>query len=672
MNLFSSDMITQELQGNINFTCQDAKLRSLESVTVEHLALVLLNDSSVRKIMKGAPVDFQGLRRDLEDFLQTRVAQSESPPTPTTAFHRVINRATQWFKQSGKATGAHVLAAIFAESGSFAVYSMKKNGIERLSIIAHLASPAMQDGEEDAAADNDWVKLAVAGVLDAPFGRRAETDLLLRILARKYKNNPLLVGEPGVGKTAVVHALAHRIAAGEVPENLSELRLIAVSMADLVAGTKYRGDFEKRFRQLLARCRQDGATTLFIDEIHTVIGAGSVAGGALDAANILKPAIGNGEIRCIGATTFTEFRRLFEKDSALARRFQKIEINEPDGKELDEILSGVVGRLSKHHNVTYQSAATAAAVRVSRQYMPGRNLPDKAIDLLDDAGANRRLFGDYSAINEDDIIAAAAAYGFSGAATKDVEKRRLVGLREKLSTRVFGQEEAVDCLTGALLRARLGFRENDETVGSFLFAGPTGVGKTEMARQLAEVLKTPLVRYDMSEYLEAHTVSRLIGAPPGYVGFEQSGKLSEDIARHPAAVLLFDEIEKAHPDIFNIFLQIMDYGVLTDAQGRHADFKNAVLIMTSNAGAREMERGLVGFERNNGGGVENDAIKRIFSPEFRNRLDAVVHFAPLKSTGIIGHPKRPLVRFGNTPGRGKRITIDFWSALTSPLENRRF
>ena len=646
-------MITQELESNIHFARRDAVRRGLATLTVEHLALVLLENSSVQSFLKNSRADVALLRKNLSHFLRAKVPRQsgEEPPAPSEGFQRVLRRAVKHGNAREAVTGMHVVAAIFSEPDSFAAYYMKKSGIERLTVIAHLAeqTPAPADAPSAPGGipsapqqkeETDWVTLARNGELEAPFGRQNETSSLIRILARKYKNNALLVGKPGVGKTAVVRALAHRVASGDAPQEMPSLtRIVPVAMGELIAGTKYRGDFELRMRNLLDDCKKRGGAVLFIDEIHTLIGAGAVAGGALDAANIFKPMLEDDALRCVGATTESEFSRVFAKDAALLRRFEKVAVAEPQGAQLTMILEGAKKRLAAHHRLEYAPDAVGETVRLAKRYMPARYFPDKGVDILDDAAARRKLAGGKAiVVNGEDIAdAVAESAGLPSSVVREDEKKRLANLESRLRARILEQPEAVSRLAGAVLRARLGYHDGGRTAGAFLFAGPTGVGKTETARQLAKLLALPLLRYDMSEYMEPHAVSKLIGAPPGYIGFEERGRLTEDIAANPSAVVLFDEIDKAHPDVLSVLLQIMDYATLNDSGGRRADFSNALLVMTSNAGAREFQKGGAGFntgDEDDKTAAAKEALSRLHTPEFRNRLDAIVRFNPLSSNAV--------------------------------------
>ena len=639
-------MFTRELEENIKSTRADAKRRGLEIITIEHLILVLITENTeVQKLLANCQADTQGLTENLANFLATQVPVAkimDSAPTPTAVFHRVLENAVSQNRKKNapnqKINGVHVLAAVFTEPESHAAYYLQKHGMERLTIFTHLAKPATIE-KETTAEEKIGVNLTTliaAGQLEKPFARDKETSALSRILIRKYKNNPLLIGEPGVGKTTVVHALAYQIADKAVPTALADVRLLQVSTIDLVAGTKYRGDFEQRMREITADCHKHGKTIVFIDEIHTLIGAGAVAGGAMDAANMLKPLLSDPNIRVIGATTFADYRRIFEKDTALARRFQKVEIHEPNNDALQTILNGVIKRLSVHHCVAYAPTAATAAIELTRRYLPNRHLPDKAIDLLDDAGATRQQSAKMEALIDrtelTEVVLRMA--GLPPTNSPYDTPVSLTHLNKQLTDTVLDQPEAAERLSRAVLRARFGFHDSTKTVGAYLFVGPTGVGKTEMVKQLAKLLNISLLRYDMSEYMERHAVARLIGAPPGYVGFEQSGKLVEDIFCHPNAVVLFDEVEKAHPDVLNILLQILDYGILTDNNGRTANFANALIVLTSNLGSAEITRGTSGFEQTDTTALIDEPVHRFFSPEFRNRLDAVIRFQPLSQPTI--------------------------------------
>ena len=631
-------MITQELEENINFTHADARRRRLSLITVEHLTLTLIENSSARRCLSDCRADVQSLREDLSHFVDSQVPKAieGESPEPNAEFQRVIKRAAKQVRvhHREKISGAHVLAAILAEPESHAAYYLCKHGVERLAVLARAnqyhddpVSPfatKLKSKPSSLLENKNLVRLAKSGELEMPFGRECEVADIARILGRKYKNNPLLVGESGVGKTAIAHKLAHYALSDGAPPSLKGLSLFSVSVGNMVAGTKYRGDFEQRMQQLIEKCKECDNAVLFIDEIHTIIGAGAVSGGNLDAANMMKSLLGSG-VRCIGATTFAEYRRIFEKDMALSRRFHKVYVNEPNDKELSVILSGVTARLATHHGVSYAESTPAAAIKYARQFLPDKFFPDKAIDILDDAGSRKRGNGD--AVDDNDIFAAATALG--GVAKISRAHDDLGNLERDLSEAVIGQQEAARQLANAVLRQRLGYHENTRVAGAFMFAGPTGVGKTEMAKQLSQLLRIPLLRFDMSEYMEAHAVSRLIGAPPGYIGFENSGKLVEQIIRHPHSVILLDEIEKAHPEALNIFLQVMDYGVLTDNVGRRADFSHAILIMTSNVGATEWERAPMGYERDDAAQAGAEVLSRHFTPEFRNRLDAVIRFSSL-------------------------------------------
>ena len=687
-------MITQELEENIQFAFADARRRQLEFVTVEHLLWALLDNAAARRVFSSCSADVESLRRELERFIETRVPRRRPDSAdcrPTVGFQRVIQRAVMQIKSArgnGRVTGANVLAAIFSEQDSFAVYYLNKHGANRVAVASSLAGdargiPAGQPSREGDAAKPDsgadefvrnLTALAAEGKLEAPIGRIKEIGEVMRILCRKYKSSAVLVGDPGVGKTAVVHALAHRVGRDDAPPILAGMKIFSVDMGGLVAGTKYRGDFEQRLKSLIDKLEAEPKAALFIDEIHAAVGAGAVSGSALDAANILKPALSDGRLRCIGATSHEEYRRLFEKDGALSRRFQKVEIAEPPDSEAREILDGIRTRLESHHNTIYSADAMAAAIPLTRRFLPERRLPDKAIDALDEAGARRQLNGGGGEIDEHSIERVVADMAGVPAANISRDERRIIaGLESALAKKIFDQKDAVSQVAAAVKRARFGLKEEEKPVGAFIFAGPTGVGKTELARQLAAALQVKLLRFDMSEYMERHAVSRLIGAPPGYVGFEQRGQLTEAVARAPNSVLLFDEIEKAHPDVFNILLQVMDYGALTDNSGRRADFRHALIVMTTNAGADSWEKSPMGFGDSAAkGGDEMPALKRLFSPEFRNRLDAVVRFSPLSPKTASRIVSKLLAELAARLKGEKEIIVQFGPHLRKHLRLRGF
>ena len=668
-------LIAPELEENIQFTFRDARDRGLEHVTIEHLVLCLLDGRDVRPMLRGLAVDRRGLRQDLERFLEQRVPQRNSggEPRPTPAFARAIRRALDQGKNGGarQVTGIHVLYAIHHEPESFAARYMEKNGLtprrvaswmdtaqEQQHVLQRrrsaLRGPRLEDraaerrggglpheeGEEEGLESSarlrdlgltaELTSAARDGKLERPCGRDALLDSVLRVLCRRYKSNPLLLGAPGVGKTAVVHALAHRIAAGDVPPALQDMEILEISIGGLVAGTKYRGDFEQRLKRLVEHVAQHKRALVFLDEFHALAGAGAVAGGALDAASILKPYLASGKMRCIGATTHAEFARHLAKDASLLRRFQRIEVPEPSVAEAETILATFTERLETHHGRAIAPDAVPAAVRLAQRFLPQRRLPDKAIDLLDEAGAAAALAGSDAPIDAAALSRTVARMsGKSAAAIERGSSSSLNRLGSELSRRVFGQADALAALTKAVRRSNLGVGGTAKPIGSFVFAGPTGVGKTETARALADALGYDLVRFDMSEYMEGHSVARLIGAPPGYVGYEQRGLLTERVDRQPHCVLLLDEIEKAHADVFNMLLQVMDYGRLTDTMGIATDFRHAVLIMTTNAGAEAWDKPPLGFAAGAPAGEELSAVERLFAPEFRNRLSDVIRFLPL-------------------------------------------
>ncbi|MFC5578088.1 ATP-dependent Clp protease ATP-binding subunit ClpA [Lysobacter niabensis] len=657
-------MFSKDLEYSIGQCYKRAREARHEFMTVEHLLLALLDNPSAEAVLKACHADFGRLRADLEQAISTSVAKLADDDgrdtQPTLGFQRVLQRAVYHVQSSGKkeVTGANVLVAIFGEKDSHAVYFLNQQDIARLDVVNYLSHGIAKHGGEESSSQQDegeprqsdggdgdikgdalaefainLNQLAREGRIDPLVGRINEVERTIQVLCRRRKNNPLYVGEAGVGKTAIAEGLAKRIVDGDVPEVLADATIYSLDLGALVAGTKYRGDFEKRLKAVLAQLKKLPDTILFIDEIHTIIGAGSASGGTMDASNLIKPALASGELRCIGSTTFQEYRGIFEKDRALARRFQKIDIVEPTVGETVEILHGLKPRYEQHHGVTYADEALQAAVDLSVKHLGDRLLPDKAIDVIDEAGARQRLLPDNqrkTLIDTEEIETIVAK--MARIPTKQVsatDKDVLKNLERNLKMVIFGQDPAIETLTSAIKLARSGLANPDKPIGNFLFAGPTGVGKTEVTKQLALQLGIELVRFDMSEYMEPHSVSRLIGAPPGYVGFDQGGLLTEKIVKTPHCVLLLDEVEKAHPDIFNILLQVMDRGILTDTNGREANFKNVVLVMTTNAGAAQASRRSIGFTKQDHSTDAMEAIRRAFSPEFRNRLDAVVQFQAL-------------------------------------------
>ncbi|UNK57319.1 ATP-dependent Clp protease ATP-binding subunit ClpA [Pseudoxanthomonas daejeonensis] len=658
-------MFSKDLEQTIGQCYKRAREARHEFMTVEHLLLALLDNPSAQAVLRACGADSGRLRGELDQAIEasvSRLAEDDGRDTqPTLGFQRVLQRAVYHVQSSGKkeVTGANVLVAIFGEKDSHAVYFLTQQDVTRLDVVNYLShgiaklgdeqdsgSSAPSDGEGKAeAGEGDGKTDALAeyatnlneqariGKIDPLVGRADEIERTIQVLCRRRKNNPLYVGEAGVGKTAIAEGLAKRIVEGEVPDVLSDAVIYALDLGALVAGTKYRGDFEKRLKGVLSSIRKIPGAILFIDEIHTIIGAGSASGGTMDASNLIKPALASGELRCIGSTTFQEYRGIFEKDRALARRFQKIDIVEPTVGETYEILQGLKPRYEAHHGVTYADEALQAAVELSVKHIADRLLPDKAIDVIDEAGARQRLLPPSTRkelidVEEIETIVAKMAR-IPAKQVSATDKDVLQHLERNLKMVIFGQDPAIETLASAIKLARSGLANPDKPIGNFLFAGPTGVGKTEVTKQLALQLGIELVRFDMSEYMEPHSVSRLIGAPPGYVGFDQGGLLTEKIVKTPHCVLLLDEVEKAHPDIFNILLQVMDRGVLTDTNGREANFKNVVIVMTTNAGAAQASRRSIGFTRQDHSTDAMEAIRRGFSPEFRNRLDAVVQFQPL-------------------------------------------
>jgi ATP-dependent Clp protease ATP-binding subunit ClpA len=656
-----------ELEISLQLALLEATRRRHEFATLEHLLYALLHDDDTADAVRRCGADADRLRLRLDRFLDEEVEplpeDEDVQPSPTLAFRRVVHEAVLQVVRSGKeeVTGTHVVIALWNEPDAFAVHFLEEMGVSKLAVMQYLAhgitsdAPIMaprpagwgdereaaEDGEEQGSSGGALARFTVSlnrraaeSRLDPLIGREREIGRAVHILSRRRKNNPLLVGDPGVGKTALVEGLAWKIHRGEVPAALRDAEIFALDVGALLAGTKYRGDFEERLKAVLAELRERPHAVLFVDEIHTLVGAGATGGGSLDASNLLKPALASGEVRCIGSTTWEEYRSHFEKDRALARRFQKLEVNEPSEEDAIEVLKGMRSHYETFHGVRYTDDALEAAVTLTARHLHDRRLPDKAIDLVDEAGAALKLRGGTGSdtpvvgVEEIETILATMAQIPPRSATRS-DKERLRTLEADLKARVFGQDNAIEQLASAIKLARAGLRDARKPVGSFLFTGPTGVGKTEVARSLAEVLGVELIRFDMSEYTERHTISRLIGAPPGYVGFDQAGLLTEGVTRNPHAVLLLDEIEKAHEDIFNLLLQVMDYGKLTDHNGKQADFRNVILIMTSNVGAQEMARRRAGFMEVSGAGEDERAFRDAFSPEFRNRLDARVPFAPL-------------------------------------------
>ncbi|SIT15724.1 ATP-dependent Clp protease ATP-binding subunit ClpA [Thalassolituus maritimus] len=655
-------MLNRELEQTLNEAFKEARSKRHEFMTVEHLLLALLDNDAASTVLQACGADIVKLRKDLDDFVDSTTplipeSNGEQETQPTLGFQRVLQRAVFHVQSSGKTevSGANVLVAIFSEQESQAVYFLKQQNIARIDVVNYISHGISKvSGPEegaDQAADNldeeaeagsksalegyatNLNRLAREGKIDPLIGREFEVNRLVQILARRRKNNPLLVGDSGVGKTAIIEGLAKRIVDEEVPDVISDAVVYSLDMGALLAGTKYRGDFEKRFKALLAELKRQPHGILFIDEIHTIIGAGAASGGVMDASNLLKPLLSSGEVRCIGSTTFTEFRGIFEKDSALTRRFQKIDVAEPSVEDTYKILKGLKSRFEEHHKVKYTDKALKAAAELADRYINDRNMPDKAIDVIDEVGALQQMVPPSKrkkTINVgevEEVVAAIARIPPKSVSASD--KELLFGLEDKLEMVVFGQNEAIQTLSTAIKMSRAGLNSPQKPIGSFLFAGPTGVGKTEVTKQLASVMGMELVRFDMSEYMERHTVSRLIGAPPGYVGYDQGGLLTEAVNKTPHCVLLLDEIEKAHPEVFNILLQVMDHGTLTDNNGRKTDFRNVILVMTTNAGAAQMSRASIGFTQQDHTTDGAEELKKLFTPEFRNRLDSVIQFAPL-------------------------------------------
>jgi len=703
-------MIAQELEVSLHMAFVEARQQRHEFITVEHLLLALLDNPSAAEVLRACSANIDDLRKSLAGFIKDntpQVAGAEEVDTqPTLGFQRVIQRAIMHVQSTGngkkEVTGANVLVAIFGEKDSHAVYYLHQQGITRLDVVNFIAhgirksdppeaaksdAPASPEAEEQGGGERNEKaspleqytqnlnQAAKDGKIDPLIGREYEVERTIQILCRRRKNNPLLVGEAGVGKTAIAEGLAWRITQGTVPEILAEANVYSLDMGALLAGTKYRGDFEQRLKGVLKALKDKPNGILFIDEIHTLIGAGAASGGTLDASNLLKPALSSGQLKCIGATTFTEYRGIFEKDAALSRRFQKVDVVEPTVSETIDILKGLKSRFEEHHNVKYAVAALQAAAELSAKFINDRHLPDKAIDVIDEAGAAQRIMvaskrkKTIGKAEIEDIVAKIARIPPANVSNDD--RSKLQTIERDLKSVVFGQDKALEVLASAVKMARSGLGKTDKPIGSFLFSGPTGVGKTEAAKQLAYILGIELIRFDMSEYMERHAVSRLIGAPPGYVGFDQGGLLTEAVTKKPHCVLLLDEIEKAHPDIFNVLLQVMDHGTLTDNNGRKADFRNVIIIMTTNAGAETMNKATIGFTNPRQAGDEMGDIKRLFTPEFRNRLDSMVSFKALDENVIMRVVDKFLLQL-ETQLAEKKVDVTFSDKLRKFLAKKGF
>ena len=702
-------MIAQELEVSLHMAFVEARQQRHEFITVEHLLMALLDNPSAAEVLRACSASLDDLRKSLLGFIKENTptvgGADEVDTQPTLGFQRVIQRAIMHVQSTGsgkkEVTGANVLVAIFGEKDSHAVYYLHQQGVTRLDVVNFIAHgikksdpPESAKPGEGGGASTEGEKeegdgkgspldqftqnlnqLARDGKIDPLIGREHEVERVIQILCRRRKNNPLLVGEAGVGKTAIAEGLAWRITQSEVPEVLAESVVYSLDMGALLAGTKYRGDFEQRLKGVLKNLKDQPNAILFIDEIHTLIGAGAASGGTLDASNLLKPALSSGAMKCIGATTFTEYRGIFEKDAALSRRFQKVDVVEPSIEQTVEILKGLKSRFEEHHSVKYAPAALQAAAELSAKFINDRHLPDKAIDVIDEAGAAQRILPKskqkktITRSEVEEIVAKIARIPPASVSSDD--RSKLKTLDRDLKSVVFGQDPAIDALAAAIKMARSGLGRPDKPIGSFLFSGPTGVGKTEVAKQLAFVLGVDLIRFDMSEYMERHAVSRLIGAPPGYVGFDQGGLLTEAISKKPHAVLLLDEIEKAHPDVFNVLLQVMDHGTLTDNNGRKADFRSVIIIMTTNAGAETMNKATIGFLNSREQGDEMADIKRLFTPEFRNRLDATVSFKALDEEVILRVVDKFLLELESQLAE-KKVEVTFTDGLRQHLAKKGF
>ncbi|MBL0089202.1 MAG: ATP-dependent Clp protease ATP-binding subunit ClpA [Ideonella sp.] len=700
-------MIAQELEVSLHMAFVEARQQRHEFITVEHLLLALLDNPSAAEVLKACAANIDDLRKSLTTFIKENtptVGGTEEVDTqPTLGFQRVIQRAIMHVQSTGsgkkEVTGANVLVAIFGEKDSHAVYYLHQQGVTRLDVVNFIAhgikksepqepakpSEGSAEAEKEEATDakgspldqftSNLNQLARDGKIDPLIGREAEVERVIQVLCRRRKNNPLLVGEAGVGKTAIAEGLAWRITQNDVPDVLAQSTVYALDMGALLAGTKYRGDFEQRLKGVLKQLKDQPNAILFVDEIHTLIGAGAASGGTLDASNLLKPALSNGAMKCIGATTFTEYRGIFEKDAALSRRFQKVDVVEPSVEQTIEILKGLKSRFEDHHNVKYALGALQAAAELSAKYINDRHLPDKAIDVIDEAGAAQRILPKskqkktITRAEVEDIVAKIARIPPASVSSDD--RSKLKSLDRDLKSVVFGQDAAINALSASIKMARSGLGKPDKPIGAFLFSGPTGVGKTEVAKQLAYILGIDLIRFDMSEYMERHAVSRLIGAPPGYVGFDQGGLLTEAITKKPHCVLLMDEIEKAHPDVFNVLLQVMDHGTLTDNNGRKADFRNVIIVMTTNAGAETMNKSTIGFTTLRERGDEMADIKRLFTPEFRNRLDAIVNFGALNEDVILRVVDKFLLQLEGQLAE-KKVEVTFTDTLRKHLAKAGF
>lgn len=701
-------MIAQELEVSLHMAFVEARQQRHEFITVEHLLLALLDNPSAAEVLRACAAQIDDLRKSLTHFIKDntpQVAGSDDVDTqPTLGFQRVIQRAIMHVQSTGsgkkEVMGSNVLVAIFGEKDSHAVYYLHQQGVTRLDVVNFIAhgikkndppeptksSESAAEGEESATEKNEKSspleqytqnlnQMAKDGKIDPLIGREYEVERVIQILCRRRKNNPLLVGEAGVGKTAIAEGLAWRISQNDVPEVLKDSIVYSLDMGALLAGTKYRGDFEQRLKGVLKALKDRPKAVLFIDEIHTLIGAGAASGGTLDASNLLKPSLSSGQLKCIGATTFTEYRGIFEKDAALSRRFQKIDVTEPTVEQTVEILKGLKSRFEAHHSVKYAVAALQAAAELSAKYINDRHLPDKAIDVIDEAGAAQQILPaskrkkTITKTEVEEIVAKIARIPPANVSNDD--RGKLKTLDRDLKSVVFGQDKALDILAAAVKMARSGLGKGDKPIGAFLFSGPTGVGKTEAAKQLAYIMGIDLIRFDMSEYMERHAVSRLIGAPPGYVGFDQGGLLTEAITKKPHCVLLLDEIEKAHPDVFNVLLQVMDHGTLTDNNGRKADFRNVIIIMTTNAGAETMNKATIGFTNPREAGDEMADIKRLFTPEFRNRLDAIVGFKALDENVILRVVDKFLLQL-ETQLAEKKVEVTFTDKLRKHLGKKGF